>query len=144
MTKADGTTASGLITGHSLTSYTNSGSITYVGEENNIPSGAVIKSGTTDVTSNYAITYAPGKLTITKANPQIAIQGITVDYTGGQFYAKVTGTKAKGTLYWKKGSAASASDSAVAINSTGTPLSTPINIGDIPSSILALTFIFIL
>ena len=128
LTKADGTTASGLITGHSLTSYTNSGSITYVGEENNIPSGAVIKSGTTDVTSNYAITYAPGKLTITKANPQIAIQGITVDYTGGQFYAKVTGTKAKGTLYWKKGSAASASDSAVAINSTGTPLSTPINI----------------
>ena len=128
LTKADGTTASGLIEGHSLTSYTNTGSQTYVGSSDNIPSNAVIKSGTTDVTSNYAITYKPGKLTVTKANPQIAIQGITVDYTGGQFYAKVTGTKAKGTLYWKKGSAASASDSAVAINSTGTPLSTPINI----------------
>ena len=128
LTKADGTTASGLIEGHSLTSYTNTGSQTYVGSSDNTPSNAVIKSGTTDVTSNYAITYKPGKLTVTKANPQIAIQGITVDYTGGQFYAKVTGTKAKGTLYWKKGSAASASDSAVAINSTGTPLSTPINI----------------
>lgn len=129
LTKSDGTTASGLITGHSLTSYTNTGSIIYFGTANNTPSGAVIKDGSGNtVTSNYAITYAPGKLTITKANPQIAIQGITVDYTGGQFYAKVTGTKAKGTLYWKKGSAASASDSAVAINSTGTPLSTPINI----------------
>ena len=129
LTKSDGTTASGLIAGHSLTSYTNTGSIIYFGTANNTPSGAVIKDGSGNtVTSNYAITYAPGKLTITKANPQIAIQGITVDYTGGQFYAKVTGTKAKGTLYWKKGSAASASDSAVAINSTGTPLSTPINI----------------
>ena len=129
LTKADGTTASDLITGHSLTSYTNTGSQTYVGSSNNVPSGAVIKDGSGNtVTSNYAITYKPGTLTVTKANPQIAIQGITVDYTGGQFYAKVTGTKAKGTLYWKKGSAASASDSAVAINSTGTPLSTPINI----------------
>ena len=136
LTKADGTTASGLITGHNLTSYTNTGSQTYVGSSNNVPSGAVIKDGSGNtVTSNYAITYAPGKLTITKANPQIAIQGITVDYTGGQFYAKVTGTKAKGTLYWKKGSAASASDSAVAINSTGTPLSTPINITSVKNNL---------
>ena len=135
LTRADGTTASGLIEGHSLTSYTNTGSQIYVGSSDNTPSNAVIKSGTTDVTSNYAITYKPGKLTVTKANPQIAIQGITVDYTGGQFYAKVTGTKAKGTLYWKKGSAASASDSAVAINSTGTPLSTPINITSVKNNL---------
>ena len=140
LTRADGTTASGLINSaghtHSLTSYKNTGSITYFGTVDNIPSDAVIKDGSGNtVTSNYAITYAPGKLTITKANPQIAIQGITVDYTGGQFYAKVTGTKAKGTLYWKKGSAASASDSAVAINSTGTPLSTPINITSVKNNL---------
>ena len=140
LTRADGTTASGLINSaghtHSLTSYKNTGSIIYFGTVDNIPSDAVIKDGSGNtVTSNYAITYAPGKLTITKANPQIAIQGITVDYTGGQFYAKVTGTKAKGTLYWKKGSAASASDSAVAINSTGTPLSTPINITSVKNNL---------
>ena len=121
LTKSDGTTASGLITGHSLTSYTNTGTITYVGTVNNVPSAAVIKSGTTDVTSNYAITYAPGTLTITKADPMVGIQGITADYTGGQFYAKVIATKAKGTLYWKKGSTASASDTAVPVNVTGNP-----------------------
>ena len=140
LTRADGTTASGLINSaghtHSLTSYKNTGSITYFGTVDNIPSDAIIKDGSGNtVTSNYAIIYAPGKLTITKANPQIAIQGITVDYTGGQFYAKVIGTKAKGTLYWKKGSAASASDSAVAINSTGTPLSTPINITSVKNNL---------
>ena len=125
----------GLVSGHSMTSCTVVGSQTYVGSSNNVPSSAVIKSGNVDVTENYNIDYVKGTLTVTKANPQIAIQGITVDYTGGQFYAKVTGTKAKGTLYWKKGSAASASDSAVAINSTGTPLSTPINITSVKDNI---------
>ena len=121
LTKADGTTTSGLITGHSLTSYTNTGSQTYVGSSDNIPSNAVIKSGTTDVTSNYAITYAPGKLTITKATPVVSITGVNKDYTGGQFWATAT-VNAKGTLYWKKGSAptTSSNNGSVSITSVNT------------------------
>ena len=121
LTKADGTTASGLITGHSLTSYTNTGSQTYVGSSDNTPSNAVIKSGTTDVTSNYAITYKPGKLTITKATPVVSITGVNKDYTGGQFWATAT-VNAKGTLYWKKGSAptTSSNNGSVSITSVNT------------------------
>ena len=122
LTKADGTTASGLITGHSLTSYTNTGSQTYVGSSNNVPSGAVIKDGSGNtVTSNYAITYIPGKLTITKATPVVSITGVTADYTGGQFWATVT-VNAKGTLYWKKGSAptTSSNNGSVSITSVNT------------------------
>ena len=121
LTKADGTTASGLITGHSLTSYTNTGSQTYVGSSDNIPSNAVIKSGNTDVTSNYAITYAPGKLTITKATPVVSITGVNKNYTGGQFWATAT-VNAKGTLYWKKGSAptTSSNNGSVSITSVNT------------------------
>ena len=122
LTKADGTTASGLITGHSLTSYTNTGSQTYVGSSNNVPSGAVIKDGSGNtVTSNYAITYAPGKLTITKATPVVSITGVTENYTGGQFWATAT-VNAKGTLYWKKGSAptTSSNNGSVSITSVNT------------------------
>ena len=109
LTRADGTTASGLINSaghtHSLTSYKNTGSITYFGTVDNIPSDAVIKDGRGNtVTSNYAITYAPGKLTITKATPVVSITGVTENYTGGQFWATAT-VNVKGTLYWKKGSA---------------------------------------
>ena len=109
LTRADGTTASGLINSaghtHSLTSYKNTGSITYFGTVDNIPSDAVIKDGSGNtVTSNYAITYAPGKLTITKATPVVSITGVTENYTGGQFWATAT-VNVKGTLYWKKGSA---------------------------------------
>ena len=122
LTRADGTTASGLITGHSLTSYTNTGSITYFGTADNIPSDAVIKDGSGNtVTSNYAITYAPGKLTITKATPVVSITGVTENYTGGQFWATAT-VNAKGTLYWKKGSAptTSSNNGSVSITSVNT------------------------
>ena len=122
LTRADGTTASGLITGHSLTSYTNTGSITYFDTADNIPSDAVIKDGSGNtVTSNYAITYAPGKLTITKATPVVSITGVTENYTGGQFWATAT-VNAKGTLYWKKGSAptTSSNNGSVSITSVNT------------------------
>ena len=121
LTRADGTTASGLIEGHSLTSYTNTGSQIYVGSSDNTPSNAVIKSGTTDVTSNYAITYKPGKLTITKATPVVSITGVNKDYTGGQFWATAT-VNAKGTLYWKKGSTptTSSNNGSVSITSVNT------------------------
>ena len=126
LTRADGTTASGLINSaghtHSLTSYKNTGSITYFGTVDNIPSDAVIKDGSGNtVTSNYAITYAPGKLTITKATPVVSITGVTENYTGGQFWATAT-VNAKGTLYWKKGSAPTTSDNngSVSITSINT------------------------
>jgi hypothetical protein len=48
-----------------MTSCTVTGTITNVGTANNVPSNAVIKSGSTNVTSNYAITYVNGTLTIT-------------------------------------------------------------------------------
>ena len=58
-------TTSGLISGHSVTSITLTQSTTSDTTNGTItPSGAVIKSGTTDVTSNYSITYNKGKLTI--------------------------------------------------------------------------------
>lgn len=126
LTKADGTTASGLITGHSLTSYTNTGSQTYVGSSNNVPSGAVIKDGSGNtVTSNYAITYAPGKLTITKATPVVSITGVTENYTGGQFWATAT-VNAKGTLYWKKDSVPTTSDNTGSVSITSVNTSTNI------------------
>lgn len=126
LTRADGTTASGLITGHSLTSYTNTGSQTYVGSSNNVPSGAVIKDGSGNtVTSNYAITYAPGTLTVTKATPVVSITGVTENYTGGQFWATAT-VNAKGTLYWKKDSVPTISDNTGSVSITSVNTSTNI------------------
>ena len=58
-------TSSGLISGHSVTSITLTQSTTSDTTNGTItPSGAIIKSGTTDVTGNYSITYNKGKLTI--------------------------------------------------------------------------------
>jgi hypothetical protein len=111
----------GLASEHSMTSYTVTGSQTYFGSSSNVPSAAVIKSGTTDVTSNYAITYVNGTLTITKATPVVSITGVTENYTGGQFWATAT-VNAKGTLYWKKGSAptTSSNDGSVPITAINT------------------------
>ena len=130
LTRADGTTASGLINSaghtHSLTSYKNTGSITYFGTADNIPSDALIKDGSGNtVTSNYAITYAPGKLTITKATPVVSITGVNKDYTGGQFWATAT-VNAKGTLYWKKDSVPTTSDNTGSVSITSVNTSTNI------------------
>ena len=58
-------TTSGLISGHSVTSITLTQSTTSDTTNGTItPSGAIIKSGKTDVTGNYSITYNKGKLTI--------------------------------------------------------------------------------
>ena len=111
----------GLVSGHSMTSVTVNGSQTYVGSSNNVASSAVIKSGSTDVTSNYNITYVNGTLTISKAEPVVTVTGVTKDYTGGQFYATAK-VNAKGTLYWKKGSAptTSSNDGSVPITAINT------------------------
>lgn len=111
----------GLASGHSMTSVSVSGSQTYVGSSNNVASSAVIKSGSTDVTANYNITYVNGTLTISKATPVVTVTGVTKDYTGGSFYATAK-VNAKGTLYWKKGSAptTSSNDGSVPITAINT------------------------
>ena len=58
-------TASNLVVGHSITSITLTQSTTASTTSGTItPSSAIIKSGTTDVTSNYNITYQTGTLVI--------------------------------------------------------------------------------
>ena len=59
-------TSGSVATGDAIESVTVTGSQTEVGESDNVPSAAVIKHGNTDVTSNYNITYANGKLEVTK------------------------------------------------------------------------------
>lgn len=67
-----------LATGDSIESVTIIGSQTTAASSTNVPSGAVIKKGETDVTANYEITYENGTLTVTKATTNI----VTVDITG--------------------------------------------------------------
>ena len=56
-------TSGSIVSGQTAT-YSASGTITNVGSVNNVPS-VVIKSGSTDVTSNYNVTKVNGTLTIT-------------------------------------------------------------------------------
>lgn len=65
----------GLVSGHSMTSCTVTGSQTSVGSSSNVPSAAVIKSGNTDVTSNYNITYVNGTLEVTDATITVKTSG---------------------------------------------------------------------
>ena len=58
-------TSTALASGDAITSITITGSQTVAGTSNNVPSAAVIKDGTEDVTSNYNITYTNGMLTVT-------------------------------------------------------------------------------
>ena len=62
----DSYTNTALATGDSIESVTVTGSQTVVGSSNNVPSGAVIKRGNTDVTASYAITYTNGTLEVTR------------------------------------------------------------------------------
>ena len=119
-------TLTGAVSGHHIHSYDASGTITYVGSANVTISNATIYSGThngteTNQTSNYTISYSPGTLTITKANPTVTVTGVTQDYTGGQFYATAK-SNIKGTLYWKRGSAptVSSNDGSVSIDTVNT------------------------
>ena len=72
----------GLVSGHSMTSCTVTGTITNVGSTNNVPSSAVIKSGSTDVTSNYSITYANGTLTVSQRTVTLTWGTLTWTYDG--------------------------------------------------------------
>ena len=99
----NGYDATGLATGHEITSVTISGSRTNVGyyPEELDPSDAVIMEGNVDVTSHYEITYVKGDLEIIKRgldekNPvQIIAKSNTVGYNGKAHGAKLN---AKGEI----------------------------------------------
>ena len=99
----NGYDATGLATGHEITSVTISGSRTNVGyyPEELDPSDAVIMEGNVDVTSHYEITYVKGDLEIIKRgldekNPvQIIAKSNTVGYDGKAHGAKLN---AKGEI----------------------------------------------
>jgi hypothetical protein len=60
--------ATGLLSGHTMSQVTVTGSQTLVGSSSNVASAAVILDGANnDVTANYNITYVDGTLTITQA-----------------------------------------------------------------------------
>ncbi len=100
---ADGTgkvdiSGDSLVTGHTLTDITlitdpdNTHSATATGKIT--PSGAVIKNGDTEVTSNYAITYADGTLVISPALPVVEVSASAADIIYGQTLkdSEITGT----------------------------------------------------
>ena len=90
-------TLSGQVSGHTLDSYTCSGSIINVGSTNNTPSNAKIYSGSTDVTSNYNISYVKGTLTITNASFTVSAPNQTFTYSGGAQGNAITVTGLKGS-----------------------------------------------
>ena len=88
--QVDGHTLSAVTLTPSTSNVTTSGKIT--------PSGATIESGSTDVTSNYAISYVDGNLTITKANisPTVSMSGYT--YGGTKSTPTVNGNTGNGSV----------------------------------------------
>ena len=62
----------GAVSGHTLTAVTLTPTdVSHVGSSTVVPGNATIKSADEDVTNNYAITYAVGALTVTKAQPKL-------------------------------------------------------------------------
>lgn len=93
----------GLAPDQTMTSCTVTGTITNVGSTPNVPSGAVIKSGSTDTTANYDITYVNGTLTVTKQSVTItapALTSGTITYNGANQYLSSTGSTSAGTIYY--------------------------------------------
>ena len=94
----DGT---GLVSGHTLDSINlESSSTANTTTEGTItPSVAKIKAGSTDVTSNYEISYVPGTLTVTKDNPVVtAPSANNLTYTGTEQVLITEGSTTGGTL----------------------------------------------
>ena len=75
-------------------SVTVTGTQTTVGSSNNVPSNAVIKRGTEDVTRNYEITYANGTLEVTANTKAIAVTSAN----GSWMYDGSTHTKPEFTV----------------------------------------------
>ena len=75
-------TSTSLVAGDEIESVTITGSQTNAGSSDNIPSGAIIKKGETDITANYNITYANGTLTINPKAVTITASNASKDYDG--------------------------------------------------------------
>ena len=71
-----------LFSGDVIASVTVTGSQTVAGSSANVPSGAVIKNGGTDVTENYGFTYVNGTLTVTQKALTITADDATKVYDG--------------------------------------------------------------
>ena len=62
-------------------SVTVTGTITNVGTEPNVPSSAVVKNGSADVTANYEIEYVNGTLEITKSTKELSVASADGEWT---------------------------------------------------------------
>ena len=82
LTKNSYATNTALVSGDAITSIIITGSQTNAGSSDNVPSGAVIKNGETDVTANYNITYANGTLTVTPKPVTITANDAEKTYDG--------------------------------------------------------------
>ena len=89
-------TSGSIVSGHTAT-FTCSGSITNVGSANKTLSSVVIKSGTTDVSSNYNITKQNGTLSITNASFTVNAPNQTFTYTGSAQGNAITVSELKGS-----------------------------------------------
>ena len=108
--------ASGVISGDSCTVSLGNNSITYVGSETVTASLS---------NSNYVISGASTKsISVTKATPTIAVSGVDKTYDNVDYFAYLTSSNVKGTVYWKKNSAPTTSsyDGYKSISSTGNNL----------------------
>jgi len=124
-------TLGGVVTGDTCNVTLGNNSITYVGST----------TVTTSLSnSNYKLPATSTKsISVTQRTPSITVTGVSQQYTGSDYYAKITKSDAKGTLYWKFGSAPTTStyDGTTDISSVGTPVgnpsafSTPINVTSI-------------
>ncbi len=89
--------ASGLVSGHNITSVSLTPSTTNATTNGTItPSGAVVKSGANDVTSNYEITYKTGKLVINKATPTLNLSATSGSVNKGSTITFTENSNVKG------------------------------------------------
>ena len=99
-------TSGDVVSGHTFTC-NSTGSQTNVGSSTKTLSTAVIKSGSTDVSSNYDITLINGTLTVTKVP---AVCPTITDYNGvydGNSHTITVGTVSTGTIQYKRSTATS-------------------------------------
>lgn len=92
-------TLSGMVNGHTLNSYTCTGSITDVGSVDNIPSDAkIVDANSNDVTANYNITYVNGIITITQRPITFTASNQSKRYDGTALTAANTASVTSGSL----------------------------------------------
>ena len=118
-------TGNSLVSGHTVTCTMTSGStITTAGNVNNVINTVTIKSGSTDVTSNYSITNANGKLTITTVTPTVSLSAKSANWTGNRIAANTATVSPNGggaiTYTYYTNSACSSGATTTAPSAAGT------------------------